>query len=57
MYIYIYIYIYREREREREIHNKNVTNANCFRFGDPFLISKKDSYQMVSYQIYNKQHR
>ena len=35
MYVYIYI--------EREMYSKNVTNANCFRFGDPFLISRKNS--------------
>ena len=46
-YIYIYIYIYSG--------NKNVINANCLSFDDPFLASKKDS--QVSYQEYKQQYK
>ena len=45
--IYIYIYIC---NHNKYCNNKNVTNtnANCFRFSDPFLISKKDSQGVIS---------
>ena len=50
--IYIYIYI-------NYIHiyssNKNIINANCLSFDDPFLASKKDS--QVSYQEYKQQYK
>ena len=40
IYIYVYIYIYSS--------NKNIINANCLSFDDPFLASKKDSQDVIS---------
>ena len=34
---------------------KNVINANCLGFDDPFLASEKDSH--VSYQEYKQQYK
>ena len=49
-FVYIYdIFIY------SHCNNKNVTNTNCSRFDDLFLICKR--IQRVSYQIYNEENK